>query len=188
VVGLYRDGNSVPYVIKTIAAGNNSPLTAKSARYFNEDYVAIAEGQKVEVMNGSYRSSIIDNTPDLKLINSFETVANVQDLSFSPSGQYILAQSGANFSSYDIERQSLVTSTVDNTGSASSLKWLNNSYFWSDNKGNMNIREFDGSNPRSINDVVVGQDAIMVRNGEYIYSLGKNETGYQLQRVRMVSL
>jgi len=186
VVGLYRDGDDSSYVIRTVPVEVKSVLQVVSTHYFNENYIAIAEGNRVDILNGDYQGAINSDASSLQVTKSFDIVGDIQHLKFSPSGQYILAQSGANFASYDIEYQNLVSSTVDDSGSASSLDWLNGGYFWSDNGGNLNIREFDGTNPRTINPVVAGQDAIITKNGRYMYSLGKTDAGYQLQRVRLV--
>jgi len=187
LVGLYRDGDETPFIIREIPASDIDSLSVASTHYFNQDYVAIIQGKKVDILNGSYRNSIINNTPNLALLKTFEIVENAKHIGFSPDGQYFLAQSGANFTSYDLEYDNLTSSTVDNSSAVSSLKWLNDSYFWSDNGGNLSIREFDGSNPRSINKVTLGQDIVITHSGRYIYSIDSAATsGYQLQRVRLI--
>lgn len=185
-VGLYRDGDDAPYIIKTVTGDPSVPLQVVAGYYFKEDYVAIAEGKKVDILKGNYQNTIIADASGLQEYASFEAADNIVNLNFGPSGQYVLTQSGANFSCYDLEYNNLVSSTVDGVGSTSLLSWLNGSYVWSDNGGNLNIREFDGSNPRVINAVSIGQDAVVTGNGRYIYSMNKSDAGYQLQRVRIV--
>jgi hypothetical protein len=185
LVGLYRDGDSEPYIVKTVLSSDTNTLQVASSRYFNEDYIAIADGKNVDIFKGSYSTMLFSDLSSIKSIKTINTSSNILNLSFSPSGQYLLMQSGPNFTSYDLEYQNTVSSTVDSTGSASPLKWLNNSYFWSDNGSNLNIREFDGTNPRVINPVVIGQDAAITANGKFLYSLNKSAHGYQLQRVKM---
>ncbi|MEI7539828.1 MAG: PEGA domain-containing protein, partial [Candidatus Saccharibacteria bacterium] len=187
VVGLYRDGDESPYILKTIDSDGSVPLHAVSTHYFNEDYIAIAEGKAVQVYKGNYRNAIVGDTSSIKLIKSFDASDVVQNLSFSPSGQYLLAQSGANFTSYDMEYQKVSSSTVDNTGTTLPPRWINTSYLWSDSSSNLSIREFDGANVHSINPVVTGQSATLTKNGRYLYSVGKTDAGYQLQRVSMLA-
>lgn len=186
LVGLYRDGDERPYVIKTISSVDTSSLQVASSRYFNEDYIAIADGKNVDILSGNYSTMLFSDLASIKSVKTFDVAGDILNLSFSPSGQYLLAQAGAAFTSYDLEYKNIVASTVDATGSASHLRWLNNSYFWSDNGSNLNIREFDGSNPRVINPVIVGQDAVLTNSGKFLYSLNKASSGgYQLQRVNM---
>lgn len=186
LVGLYRDGDEKPYIAKIISAGDTNSLQIASSRYFNEDYIAIADGKNVDILRGNYSTLLFSDLASIKSVKTFDVASNILNLNFSPSGQYLLAQAGADFTNYDLEYKNLVLSTVDATGSASPLRWLNNSYFWSDNGGNLNIREFDGTNPRVINPVVVGQDVAITKSGEFLYSLNKSTNGYQLQRVKMV--
>ncbi len=187
IVGLYRDGDDRPYTVRTITNGSNSSLNAVAARYFNEDYVAISEDSKVDVLRGSYPTGTSsDNVTSLKALTSFTVTGNVQNLSFSPTGEYIFAQSAGNFTSYDLEYQSLVASSVEGSGDILPLKWLNDNYVWSDRDGKLTIREFDGTNVHTINSVTSGQGAAITSNGRYIYSVDKTTTGYQLQRVRVV--
>lgn len=186
LVGLYRDGDEKPYIVKTIPSSNTGSLQVASSRYFNEDYIAIADGKNVDILSGNYSTLLFSDLASIKSVKTFDVVGDILNLTFSPSGQYLLAQAGADFTSYDLEYKNVVASTVDNTGSASPLRWLNSSYFWSDNGGNLNIREFDGTNPRVINPVTTGQDVAITKSGKFLYSLNKSSNGgYQLQRVKM---
>lgn len=188
VVGLYREGDSSPHVIRTVSSAADVPLGIATSRYFNQDYVAIIEGNKVSILRGSYPDSNSNDTSSLALFDSFNFVTGINRVSFSAAGDYMLVQSGANFSSYDIEHKKVAQSVLasDITATVGPLKWLDDTYLWSDYGGEVTIREFDGTNNNTINKAVIGQDAVLSQNGRYIYSIGKNATGYQLQRVRMI--
>lgn len=185
VVGIYQDGDVAPHILRTTTSAADVPLMISTTRYFNDDYIAIAEGAKVDIMNGSYPSSPTDKT-SLKSFASYTLPTNVGRLEFSPLGEYILTQSGAAFAEYDLEYRTLAQSVIEGDGAVALLRWLNDYYLWSDHGGNMTIREMDGANVHTINPVVPGQDAVLTQNGRYIYSIGKTATGYQLQRVLMV--
>lgn len=185
VVGLYRDGDNDPLVLRTTTSGKDVGLHIATSRYFNNDYVAISEGQKVDVLYGSYPSSSTD-TNSLKPYASFELSLDVETLKFSPNGYYILAQHGPLFAGFDIEHKSVASSTVIAAKTiVRPLQWLNNANLWSDADGQLTMREFDGANRFTINNVDFGQDVTLTKDGRYLYSIGKSETGYQLQRVRM---
>jgi hypothetical protein len=66
------------------------------------------------------------------------------------------------------------------------LKWLDDDHLWSDYAGNLSMRDFDGLNAININTVATGYDVTLTHNERYLYSIGKTDTGYQLQRVRLV--
>jgi len=185
VVGLYRDGDDTPYIVKTIDKTDGAQISAAVSNYFNEYYVAIANGSGVEVLSGSFPSST--NETGLKNYVSFSANQTVKNLSFSPSGQYVFARSGADFSSYDLEYKSLTSSVISGNSDDFSVNWLNDNYIWSDRDGVLAIREFDGANIHIMNKVAASQSVAITANGRYIYSVNSLATGgYQLQRVRII--
>ena len=185
-VGLYVEGDEKPSVIKTISNTNNLPIHISTTRYFNENYVAIAVGKKVEILSGSYPEPIDDKTHGLLTIASFETSKNINELSFNPSGEYVFVQSDAYFASYDLEYKKFASSNIEESPIVKSLNWLDNNYIWSDVGGKLTIREFDGSNIHTINSVLIGQDATLTSNRRFLYSINRIDSIYQLQRVRMI--
>lgn len=185
VAGLYREGDEGPRVIRSIDSSSDTSLHIATTNYFNDDYVAIAEGKKVDILNGNYPNDNADIS-DLRTFASFTLDRDVKHLGFSPDGQYMLAQSDEYFSSYDLEYQSLASSSIEGEGTTSRLRWLDDNYIWSDRGGTLTIREFDGANSHTINKVAQGHDAYLTHNGRYVYSIGVADGNYQLQRVRLI--
>ena len=186
VVGIFREGDDNPSVVRTVTSDQSVPLHISTTNYFNQNYIAISEGKKVDVLSGSYPNTTSDNANSMKLIASFQTGQDVALLSFSPIGEYVLTQTGANFASYDLEYQKLSSSVVVGTGDILPLKWLDENHLWSARDGKLTIREFDGSELHIINLAVFSQDATLTNNGRYLYSIGSAKAGFQLQRVRMI--
>lgn len=188
VVGLYREGDTGAHILRSTTSDSTTPLHIVTSRYFNQDYVAIAEGPKVDILRGSYPSSAADDTTSLVSFNNFMFGTNVDRISFSPGGDYLLAQSGVQFTSLDIEHERFnnYTVTVDPSVIVAPFKWLDADHTWSDYTDLLTIREFDGANAATINQALSGQGVAQTQNGRWLYSMGKTETGYQLQRVRMI--
>lgn len=185
VAGLYRDGDNAPHVLqKTAVQGAN--LHIATTRYYNADYIAISDGKKVDILSGSYPNTASDNATSMTMIASYDVKEDIQNLKFSPNGEYIIAQSGTYFASYDLEHQTLTSSNIEGTGTSTKLKWLDDNYVWSDRSGSLVISEFDGTNSHTINPVTVGTDATLTHNQKYLYSINKSGAGYQLQRVLMI--
>ncbi len=186
VVGLYREGDTMTHVLRSVPT-TEVPIRITTSRYFNQDYVAIAEGNKVDILSGTYPSQGSDNS-SLTKFASFTFSQTVGSMSFSPNGDYLLVQSGANFESYDIEHQRVSTYTVatDPGVTVGPVKWLDDDHTWSDYGGTLIMREFDGANATIINQAATGQTAVLTQNDRYMYSIGTTATGMQLQRVRMV--
>lgn len=184
-VGVYRDGDEKSYELRAVSPGQDSQLHIAASNYYNENYVAISEGKKVDILSGSYPNTANGDAASLKIVTSF-TADNIDILSFSPTGEYVMVQSGAYFASFDLEYRMFKSSTIQGSGTVSQMRWLDKNYVWFDRDNNLTIREFDGENVHLINTVVSGQDATLTHNGRFIYSINKTNTGYQLQRVRMI--
>lgn len=187
VAGIYKDGDSASRILRTVDTPNAN-LRINVTRYFGEDYVAISVGNKVEIFTGSLPSATQEaNT--LRLFADFTLDSPVTSLSFSPRGEYVLAQADSEFKSYELEHKRLATSAVSPTEGrkAVTLQWLDAAHLWSDDTRSFVMRDFDGSNAHSIMAVEPGFDASLSQNGRYIYGVGKAEDGrFQLQRVRMI--
>jgi len=186
VLGLYREGDDQPSIIRTVSGVHGTNLHIATTHYFNEDYVAVSNGKKVDVLSGSYPNNKSDSIGSMKVFATFNVEDEISKLTFSPSGEFLFIQSNANFSSYDLEYRKLAISTLEGSGSVFRLNWLDDNYIWSDRDDKLTIREFDGVNIHKINSIATGQVATLTDNGRYLYSISKTTKGYQLQRVRMI--
>lgn len=186
-VGIVREGDKVPHVLRTVKASSEEPLHIATSRYFNEDYVAISVGGNVDILRGTYPSSTDETNDTLKSFATFTFSRSVEHLTFSHNGRFVIAQTGDRFVAYDIERMSLPgESTLAGEGAAAKLRWLDSFYAWSDRGGKLVLREYDGSNEYDMGAVATGFDATFSQNNRYLYSIGKVDSGYQLQRVQMI--
>ncbi len=188
VVGLYRDGDNNPHILRSYTESADIPLHITTSRYFNQNYIAITNGDKVDILSGNYPSSSSVSADTLSEYGSFAFMPSVDRVSFSPTGFYLVVQSGANFASYDIEHKTVASGVISAASSVAvaPLKWLDDDHLWSDYAGNLSMRDFDGLNAININLVATGYDVTLTHNERYLYSIGKTNTGYQLQRVRLI--
>lgn len=188
VVGFYREGDNDSHVLRSVTTVPSTSMVIATSRYFNQDYVAIADDKTVDISAGSYPSSGSDDNSSLVPFASFNFAAKVDRLSFSPDGDYLLVQSGPTLVSYDLEHQ-LVNKYFVNTGTQATvtpLNWLDTAHTWSDYGDDLIMRDFDGTNTYTINHVVSGQGVVLTQNGKYLYSINKTNAGFNLQRVKMI--
>jgi len=187
VVGIYKDGENGPTVLRS-TTDSSLALAIALGRYFSDDYVAIAEGTSVTVLYGSLPSEGAADKKALDTYASFSIKGAATNLSFSEKSDYVMAQSGSVFVSYEIEhkRTSVGVVTPAQGTPASALKWLDAAHLWNDDDGALVMRDFDGTNLHTIMPVAPGFGASLSTNGKFFYGVGKTETGYQLQRVRMI--
>jgi hypothetical protein len=186
VAGVYREGDETAHILRR-STSLDTPLAIDATRYFSDDYVAISEGLKVTVLKGRYPVSSNDDATSLVAYAEFTANANVDTLSFSRDGDFLVAQSGLNFISYEVEYKRQTTATIATSGTTPHpLQWLDNAYLWSIYDGHLSIREFDGTNVHVINAAEPSFDATLGQNGRYLYSITKSGESYQLQRVKMI--
>lgn len=187
VAGVYRDGDEASHVLLS-TTDLDAVLKIATSRYFSQDYVAISENNIVTVLNGSYPSSSSQDNSTLKQLSSFELTGTASSLSFSPKGDYLIAQSGGTYKSYEIEhnRTAVGMVAVAEGQATPTLKWLDIAHLWNVKGTELIMRDFDGSNIYSIMTIAPGYDVSLSQNGRFFYAIGKTDKGYQLQRIKMI--
>ena len=187
VAGVYRDGDDEPHVLRQ-AESLDVPLKIAVGNYFNENYVAIAEGTKTTILKGTYPTSSADDTSSLKRIAEMDLESSITQLSFSPKSDYILAEADTSFKSYEIEHLRVASGSLDTTANAGStpLQWLDIAHTWNRQGGSLVMRDFDNSNIYSINAIAPDFDVTLSQNGRFFYSVGTSDDGFTLQRVKMI--
>lgn len=186
VAGVYRDGDESAHVLRSVTA-SDATLKIATSRYYSDNYVAISEGNSITVLKGNYPSSNAQDNKSLSEFATFELSGSVSTLSFSPKGDYVVAQSGDTFKSYEIEHKRSDVGTIPTSGRAvSTLKWLDEAHLWNDDNGMLTIRDFNGINVFTIMDVERGFSASLSQNGRFFYAVGKKDAAYHLQRVKMI--
>jgi hypothetical protein len=184
-VGLLANGGK-PVVVYTSKKGEAQPIHVVSGHYFDKDYIAISDGKQVILQSGTFPAAQTD-AANLRSTTVLTFPTTVESLKMSPENRFVVAQTGATFQTYDIERAE--PSALLELGSAKSprqVDWLDNYYIWSDSDKTLQIEEFDGANRHVIGPVAPGFDAVISPDGKYLYSIGSAAQGFQLQRVKLL--
>lgn len=187
VAGVYRDGDETPHVLRRVT-NKEASLFIAVTKYYGSDYVALAEGDKVSILKGSYPGSSDQDVSSLKRFDEVELNAPVTHLSFSPGGAFLLAQANDQFVGYELEHLRATKGTVSPAGGAAAqpLEWLDSAHLWSDDTSSLVMRDFDGTNAHAIMSVAPGYGASLSQNGRFFYGVRVNENTHVLQRVRMI--
>ena len=186
VAGMYREGDEAPHILRTVN-DQTTALKVATTLYYNDRYFAVSEGSKVTVLTGRYPSSSDSANSSLERVAEFTIPGTVDALSFSEEGNFLVAQAGLRFVSYEVEYQRETQSRIETSETAAhTLRWLDPAYLWAVYDGHLSIREFDGANTHVIMKVEPGFDATLSQNGRYLYGIGKSDAGYQIQRVKMI--
>lgn len=184
-IGLYRDGDREPSIIREISS--DAQLYVDTARYHSDDYIAYAIGSDVTVLKGKYptRNESVDQTMDV--VETFSIKAPIEQLTFSPRGDYVLARGAQSFMTYEVEYDRLHDATVETSERATyTLGWLDDAHLTTTYDGHLSMRDFDGTNVHVIMPIIPGYDATLSQNGRYIYGVNKTDDTFRLERVTMI--
>ena len=181
VAGVYRDGDASGHVLRGTITG--APLRIDATAYHGSIFYAISEGGSVTILRGDYPRS----ESDLSKLANRDTISldtSVSNLSFSPTGRFLVAQADSSYASYEVEHRRIKTLALDEA--ETTMKWLDEAYLWNNIGDKLKIRDFDGSNSHEIMKSTAGFDSTLSQNGRFMYTLNKQENGLALQRVKMI--
>lgn len=175
VVGLYK-GEDVP-VHEYPAA---DPLVFDYGEYFGHGYLAVSDqtADKVEILQDPLQTAT-----KTTILTTMQLAQPATWLTFGPSSRMIMAQTGNDVATYDLEvaRQYSfkLTTTMPVTRP---FMWLDDFYLLSDTDALARIFEFDGLNQHEITAEVPGLGlGFTSGNGTYLMSIGKNKTTSKLE-------
>ena len=184
-VGYVSFGSSTVRQLQEV--NNNDATLIAGATYFDDPYITIANGSKLDVFRlRSLPSS--ESNASIGMVNLLATSlpTNPTHIGIRTSGRFILAQYGSGLLTYDVElkKQSNTSFTAPAT---QELRWLDKYHFYLTNGSTLEVMEFDGGNAHTIAGLSTSFDAIWRDNGKYIYSFNASKDGkFVLQRSQMI--
>lgn len=157
------------------------PISIDLNEYFSDHYLAIGRGTTV----------ILYKDPELTERRKLATITSGSAISWlriSNNGRFIVAGTGSQFVSYDIETAK--KSEVNLPGTAADphkpLQWLDDYYLVSTADNDLRITEFDGENQHVITSALPGFPITLNNDGRLLYSFANTMTGsYSLQVSQM---
>lgn len=158
------------------------PILTSISSYFSETYVAIARGTSVEIIKNPYDSDV-----SAKALKTLTLPVTASWLQFSNSGRFVVAGTGTQFVTYDLETRetfsvNLPGKSADN---AKALQWLDDYLLVATADQNLRLSEFDGANQQVITDVQPGMYVTLSDDGRLLYSISKTTGGAALQASQM---
>lgn len=186
VVGIVRQDDTQPHILRTVQAGNSTSLAIATARYYNQNYVAISVGGTVEILSGDYPTGSKENEVLMTAFGGFTFPRDIRWLQISDNGRFVIAQDANGFMSYDLERKTSSNVIAFDAPQDEKLRWLDNYNVWTNAGGQLIMQEFDGANRQSIMAADARFNASFSSNYTYLYSVAASEDGFALQRVRMI--
>lgn len=160
-----------------------------SDEYFGVRHLATTLGETVTVDRATaWPESDSDGPFRLETIKTVALSSRATAVDFKSQGRFVIIGQPTSQTTYDLEFK--LESDVSIVGAKQRLArqpaWLDPFHYWSDAGGALRQYEFDGSNQTDIVDVAPGFSAVYSPNNEYLYTIGKTASGYQLQRTKMI--
>jgi hypothetical protein len=186
-IGYYEDGAEKPHVVRSVADNGALPLHFALGKYFNEYYLSIQYGDKLDILHGNLPRNEKDTT-QLKKESTLTIPGGAQTLAILNKGRFVVAQKDADFYVYDNELEKQSKTTIQGEGAVQvPLKWLDNYVVWSNRGGTLRLYEFDGENQNNIMPVSTQQTVTLGPDETYLYAFTAGEGTIQyLTRVRMI--
>lgn len=180
VAGVYVDEKES--VVRTF--DEEGEITLGMGAYYAERYLAVAHQDKLELI-------ISPETKEGAAGRNFVELGlpfTPHEVSFSPTGRFVMAVKGLEFYVYDLELEEEYSfshpGNIESTAKA--INWIDSYYLASTQDSQAFISEFDGHNQHKIADVVQGSQVTFDDDGEYLYSFAKDGDKYSLQRSQLV--
>ncbi len=185
VAGVYRDGDDAPSVVYRSDVDAN--LRIDTVRFHSDDYVAVAEDDELIVLSGRYPSPGRADQESLVEVRRQAVGDSVDQLSFSPEGDFLIARAGLGILSYELQHDRVEQATVETSeASRRDASWLDEGHLAFDYDGHLSMRDFNGINVNVIMPIEIGFEATLSQNGRYIYGVNKTDDVYRLERVHML--
>ena len=148
-------------------------------RYYRESYVYIGEGSKINI----YKSA--SWTEKMRLSKILDLKFSPDQLKLNGESRILVAKSGKNIYSYDIETRNGYQFSASNEGD---IKWLDD-FILGDFEGErMVIYDFDGMNKQVLSGAISNLPFTLSSDNKYIYSFVKNESGgFSINRLNMTT-
>jgi len=158
------------------------PVLSSISSYFGDTYVAVARGTSVEIIKNP-----LDEESSKKALSTVTLPVMANWLQFSSSGRFIVAGTGTQFVTYDLETKETFSVNLPGTSvdATRPLQWLDDYSLISTADHNLRLSEFDGANQQVITDVEPGFFASISDDGRRLYSVAKTSSGYSLQASKM---
>jgi hypothetical protein len=183
-IGIYEHGK--PDVIQT--ASVNQQILIAYNQYEDHEYIAIGATNSTTVNIIRDHTVMVMGSKALNVFAQLKLSNPLQWLSFSSDGRMIVAQSGNQLATYDLEDVHSYNATLSQLGTVTTpFKWFDNFYLWTDTNGKLTIFEFDGTNIHSLVNVSSGYSVLLSGDGQGMLSIGKLGSSNDLQNSALVA-
>lgn len=186
-VGYYDTSSDKAVTIRDFTDKSIKTTDIAVGYYYHSQYVAIAVNDTVDIYRGDLPKSSDSNS--LKKIATMSlNNGSVSWLKFSPGAQYVYAQHGDSFVTYDLATETGYSVTLKGQSKVTQrVQWIDEHTLWSDRDNMLRFYDFDGANQQDIVSVSRNYDIAISPNNKFAYSVVESKSGDMvLQRSRLI--
>lgn len=160
--GIYREGEQDATDLYKMSA---EPAYVWLSKYYNEDYLAVTQGQKLTIYKG-----VLPNYDQLEVFAEKELGFVPEQLTGGPGAEYVGAWSGAQVSMLDLDQGNLYKYEA-----GVGARWLDDSMLYNTTDGKLTVWDFDGTNQRELANGLASYDVMITSSDKYIYYVKAGE-------------
>lgn len=168
VVGIYRDGDDSPAIIKE----DNNPgatLAIATTTFHSDDLVAVLQGKTVSIYHGSFPPAGSSISDYLKPYDSFVVDESSTSIQFSPASEYLVVNTAEKYKVYDVEYKTISNYMINGSVWQSNSFWLDSSHIVANVNGQLTMRDYDGSNVFTLLEGAASLQTVLSSNEKYVY-------------------
>jgi hypothetical protein len=152
--------------------------------HWNEEWIAYQTGTDITILNGRYPSYGKDEVNKLKTKLQQSLDYAPITLSVNQKQRIIIFAGETSYTYYDIETTD--TSSVSLKAPIASISWLDDYLIWHNVDGKAIVRDFDGSNRRTIaKKASQNYPVIVSENNRWLYYFGEKDEKVTLKRYKL---
>jgi hypothetical protein len=160
--------------VKTYKDGK--PTFMAAGEYFRASYLELVHGQQLLVYEGNYPAP--GSQFAMRRIVNRKVGFLPRGIKLNSDNRLIEVLGDGEVYNYDLENQVGRRFKIEGTD----FKWLNEYLIYTTAQGQLKVYDFDGSNMRTITDVVAGFDVALSKDSKRIYKVnGNSADGFRLQ-------
>ena len=181
---LYKEGEKGSTHVRTFSGKKDLAVRLAMGTHWNEEWIAFQAGKQINILSGRYPSYGKDEADKLK--TKLEETLDYTPLALSVNQkQRIVIFAGENgYYHYDIETASKNNVAVNNP--INSINWLDDYLLWQNVNNKVVIRDFDGSNRRTVaKKASANLPVVISENNHWLYYFGEKDEAVTLKRYKI---
>jgi hypothetical protein len=154
--------------------------------YNGARYLAIANGDTLHVLTGDLSVSDAEKPAAFTSFANVTLAGGAQYIGFSPEERrFVYAQNGSSMVTVDLDDKT-TTSHDFTTVQTQAVRWIDRYHFTGNENGGLVMYDYDGTNGHTLLTKSIGNTAVILSNGHYMYALRPLENGAQIARIKLV--